>query len=301
MVELGRLLTAIVTPFDEQGRVDYDQAKKLANALIESGSDGFVVAGTTGEAPTLSHEEKLRLFAEIKSAIGDRGAVVAGTGNYCTWESIELTREAEEVGVDGLLLTVPYYNKPPQEGLYQHFKAIAASTHLPCILYNIPGRTGLNMAVETTVHLSHIDNIVGVKEATGDMEQVARTIDGAREGFRVWSGNDGDTFPILCLGGYGVICVISHLVARQMKRLIQLTLDNKLEEAAALHHHLLPLGKGATSIVSNPIPIKYALNQMGFRVGNPRLPLVPPNEKEAAQIDELISRYEIDFPLPASA
>ena len=300
MVELGRLLTAIVTPFDEQGRVDYEMAKRLAKALLKSGSDGFVVGGTTGEAPTLSNEEKLRLYAELKSAVGDEGAIIAGTGTYCTWESIQLSKEAEEVGADGLLLTVPYYNKPPQEGLYQHFKAIATATHLPCIIYNIPGRTGLNMTVETTVRLSHIDNIIGVKEATGDMEQVTRMLDGTPDGFRIWSGNDGDTFPILCLGGYGVICVISHLVGKQMKRLIELTLESRLEEAAALHRQLLPIGKGFTGIATNPIPVKYALNKVGVDVGQPRLPLVAPDEKEAAQIDELLSRYEIDLALPVS-
>ena len=300
MVELGRLLTAIVTPFDSRGYVDYEQAKRLAKALLKSGSDGFVVGGTTGEAPTLSNSEKVRLYAELKSAVGDDGAIVAGTGNNSTWESIELTKQAEEVGVDGLLLTVPYYNKPPQEGIYQHFKAIASITHLPCVLYNIPGRTGVNMTVETTVRLSEIDNITGVKEATSDMEQVARVLDAARPGFRYWSGNDGDTFPILCLGGYGVICVISHLVGRQMKRLIALSLDNKLEEAAAMHRHLLPIGKGFTGIASNPIPVKYALNKVGFDVGDPRLPLVPPDERAAAEIDALLSRYDIDLPLPVA-
>ena len=301
MVEIGRLLTAIVTPFDAQGQVDYQQAKRLARALIDSGSDGVVVGGTTGESPTLSHEEKLRLFADLKDTIGDQGVVVAGTGNYCTGESIELTKEAERVGVDGFLLTVPYYNKPPQEGLYQHFKAIASTTHLPCILYNIPGRTGLNMAVETTARLSQIDNIVGVKEATGDMEQVARYIELCRPGFRVWSGNDGDTFPILCLGGYGVICVISHIVGKQMKRLIELTLANKLKEAAQLHRHLLPIGKGFTSIATNPIPVKYALNRIGFKVGDPRLPLVSPDEKAAAQIDTLLRKHEVDLPVPVAS
>ena len=300
MVELGRLLTAIVTPFDADGRVDYEQAKRLAKALLKSGSDGFVVGGTTGEAPTLSNEEKLRLYAELKSAVGEEGAIVAGTGNNSTWESIELTKQAEEVGVDGLLLTVPYYNKPPQEGLYQHFKAIASITHLPCIMYNIPGRTGINMGVETTIRLSQIDNIVGVKEATGDMEQVARVLDGAPDGFRYWSGNDGDTFPILCLGGYGVICVISHLVGKQMKRLIELTLENRLEEASALHRHLLPIGKGFTGISSNPIPVKYALNKVGFNVGEPRLPLVVPDEKMAAQIDEILNMYDVDLAVPAT-
>ena len=199
MAELGRLLTAMVTPMDHQGEVDWTQAKTLANKLLDSGSHGMVVGATTGEGPTLSHEEKLRLWSETKAAVGERGAVVANTGNYSTSESITLSREAEDIGVDGLLLTVPYYNKPPQEGIYQHFKAIAASTHLPCILYNIPSRTGIKMSLETTIRASHIDNIIGVKDATADFELMARTIDGASDGFRIWSGNDGDTFPLLCL------------------------------------------------------------------------------------------------------
>ena len=203
MAEIGRLLTAMVTPFDDQGRVDYDQAKHLATALLDSGSDGVVVSGTTGESPTLTTEEKLRLFAEVKASIGDRGTVIAGTGTYNTAESIELSKEAEQEGADGLLLVVPYYNKPPQEGLYQHFKAIARSVHLPCIVYNVTSRTSLNMSHETTIRLSHIDNIAGVKEAGGDMDQVARIIDGARDGFLVWSGNDNETFPIMAMGGYG--------------------------------------------------------------------------------------------------
>ncbi|MBI4498663.1 MAG: 4-hydroxy-tetrahydrodipicolinate synthase, partial [Chloroflexi bacterium] len=165
MTQIGRLLTAMVTPFDAQGQVDYEQAKRLARALLDSGSDGLVVSGTTGESPTLSAEEKLRLYAEVKSAVGDRGAVVAGTGNYNTHESIDLSREAERLGVDGLLLVVPYYNNPPQEGLYQHFKAIAESTSLPCILYNVPSRTVRNLEAATAVRLSQIENIVGIKEA----------------------------------------------------------------------------------------------------------------------------------------
>ncbi len=298
MAELGRLITALVTPFDEQGNVDYEQAKRLVRALLKSGSDGFLVGGTTGEAPTLSNGEKLRLYAELKSTVGEEAAIVAGTGNYSTWESIELSKQAEEVGVDGLLLTVPYYNKPPQEGIYQHMKTIAGSTHLPCIMYNIPGRTGVNMSVETAIRLSHIDNIVGVKEATSDFEQVARVLDGATHDFRYWSGNDGDTYPMLAIGGYGVVCVVSHLVGKQMKKLINLTLDNKREEASAMHRHLLPIGKGFTGIASNPIPVKYALNRVGFYVGDPRLPLVPPDDKGAAEIDALLEQYDIDLPLP---
>ena len=227
MVELGRLLTAMVTPMDERGEVDWAKTRDLANRLLDSGSDGLVVGATTGEGPTLSHEEKLRLWGEVKAAVGDRGAVIANTGNYSTWDSINLSREAEEVGVDALLLTVPYYNKPPQEGIYRHFKAIAKSTHLPCILYNIPGRTGIKMSLDTTIRASHVDNIVGVKDATADFELMAQTIDGASDGFRIWSGNDGDTFPLLCLGGYGVICVVSNLFGKQMRRMIDLTVAGK--------------------------------------------------------------------------
>ena len=200
MAELGRLFTAMITPFDNEGKVDYQQAKRLANALLDSGSDGLVITGTTGEGPTLSSEEKIRLYAEVKEAIGGRGAVIAGTTDNDTAKSIELSAEAEAVGADALLLTVPAYNKPPQEGLYQHFKAIAESTSLPCVLYNVTSRTSLNMTDETTIRLSHVDNIVGIKEAGSDLDQISRIIQGATEGFRVWSGNDNETFYIMGMG-----------------------------------------------------------------------------------------------------
>ena len=298
MTEIGRLLTAMVTPFDEQGRVDYEQAKRLAGALLDSGSDGVIVSGTTGESPTLSTEEKLRLFAEVKDAIGDRGAVVAGTGNYSTAESIEMSQEAERAGADGLLLVVPYYNKPPQEGLYQHFKAIAQSVHLPCILYNVTSRTSLNMTHDTTIKLSHVDNIVGVKEAGSDMDQIARIIDGAGDGFLVWSGNDNETFYIVSMGGYGVVSVASHLVGNQIKQMMGLLLEGDVEKAAAEHRRLHALFK-VLFVVSNPIPVKYALNRVGFNVGNPRLPLIPADDKSAAQIDEVLKRYDVDIPVPS--
>jgi 4-hydroxy-tetrahydrodipicolinate synthase len=290
----------MITPFDDKGKVDYEQAKRLANALLDSGSDGLVISGTTGESPSLSTEEKLRLFAEVKSAIGDRGAVVAGTGNYNTAESIELSKEAEQAGADALLLVVPYYNKPPQEGLYQHFKSIAEAVHIPCILYNVPSRTSLNMTHDTTIRLSHVDNIVGVKEASSDMDQIARIIDGARDGFRVWSGNDNETFYIMAMGGYGVVSVASHLVGNQIKQMMGLLLEGDVEKAAAEHRRLLPLFK-ALFIVSNPIPVKYSVNKAGFNAGKPRLPLMPPDEKTAAQIDQVLSQYEIDLPVQVSA
>jgi 4-hydroxy-tetrahydrodipicolinate synthase len=297
MTEIGRLLTAMVTPFDDRGEVDYAQARRLAQALLDSGSDGVVVSGTTGEAPTLTHEEKLRLFAEVRDAVDGRGVVIAGTGTYSTAESIELSKEAAQRGVDGLLLTVPYYNRPTQEGLFRHFEAIARSTNLPCIMYNIPGRTGTNMTVETTLRLSRVPNIVGVKEASGNLDQIARIVDGAGEEFRVWSGNDGDTLLILAVGGYGVICVLSHLTGLQMRQLIESYLAGRVDEAAKLHRRLLTLNNALMTLASNPIPIKYALNQIGFRAGAPRLPLVEPDEATGGKIMAEVRRHHIDLPV----
>ncbi len=217
MQRLGRLLTAMVTPFDERGEVDYAQARKLARALVQSGSDGVLVSGTTGESPTLSVDEKLRLFGEVKDELGGDGAVVAGTGNYSTKESIELTREAEKVGVDASLLVVPYYNRPTQEGLYRHFSAIAGATGLPCIMYNVPSRTSCNLASDTVIRLSKVGNIVGVKEASADFRQISEIIEGVAEDFLVYSGNDGDTLLLMALGGYGVVGVATHLVGVQIK------------------------------------------------------------------------------------
>jgi len=296
MKKFGRLLTAMVTPFNVKGQVDYAQAKKLAKALLESGSDGLVVSGTTGESPTLTAEEKLRLFEEIRTAAGKKATIVAGTGNYNTQESIELTKEAEKTGVDACLLTVPYYNKPNQEGLYQHFKAIAGSTRLPCIIYNVPSRTITNLAAETAVKLSKIDNIVGIKEASADFGQIARIIDGVDRDFMVYSGNDADTFPILSLGGYGVIGVITHLVGRQYKKMMDLFFAGKIEESARLHRSFIPL-VNTMFMIGSPMPIKYALNYLGFRVGKPRLPLVVPDEKTRATIEQTLKDYIIDLPL----
>jgi len=290
----GRLITAMVTPFTDGGEVDYEQAKRLALALIRSGSDGVVVSGTTGESPTLSKEEKLKLFATVKEAVGDKGAVIAGTGSYNTEESCRLTREAERVGVDGCLLVVPYYNRPPQEGLYRHFRAIAESTSLPCILYNVPSRTGTNMAAETVVRLSRVGNIIGLKEAGGNLAQVTEVIRGAGPDFLVYSGNDGDTLPILTLGGYGVISVASHVVGLQMKEMINSFLEGRADVAAEIHRRLQPLFS-ALFVTSNPIPVKYALNKIGFKVGPPRLPLVEPDEKACAVIEGALRECEIDL------
>jgi 4-hydroxy-tetrahydrodipicolinate synthase len=292
--QLGRLLTAMVTPFKENGEVDYEQAKKLAQALLNTGNDGVVVAATTGEAPTLSWEEEMRLFTEVKSAVGDGGTVVAYTGSNSTKEAVENTEKAEKIGVDACLSVVPYYNKPNQEGIYQHFKAVAENTSLPIIMYNIPSRAVVEMSAETIGRLSQIKNIVGVKEASGKMELVAQTINKARRDFLIWSGNDNDTFLIMALGGYGVIGVTTHLMGKQYKKMIELILADRIQEAAAIHRKLVPLVNAMFSVPS-PAPIKYALNYLGFKVGNPRLPLVPPTEKEAEKIIAELKNHTIDL------
>jgi 4-hydroxy-tetrahydrodipicolinate synthase len=288
----------MVTPFDEKGAVDFEQAKRLAHALLDSGSDGVVLSGTTGESPTLTTDEKMRLFSEVKQSVGEKGVVIAGTGTYNTAESIELSQEAERQGVDGLLLVVPYYNKPPQEGIYQHFKAIAGKTNLPCIVYNIMGRTGVYMTDETTIRLSQIDNIIGTKEASGDMNQISRIISGAGPDFKVWSGDDNQTFLIMSMGGYGVVSVVSHLVGNQIKHMMGLLLEGDIEGAASEHRRLLPIFLGMFT-ESNPIPVKYAVNQVGIKVGGPRLPMVPPSEKVMAEVNKLLEEFHIDLPVSA--
>ena len=292
MAILGRLLTAMVTPFDKKGEMDYQKAKRLAQALINSGSDGLVLSGTTGESPTLSREEKLRLFAEVRSAVGQ--PIVANTGSYSTRESVELTREAQKAGVDAILMVVPYYNKPTQEGLFQHFTSIAGSTSLPCILYNVPSRTVTSLSADTVIRLSQVDNIVGIKEASGNLEHVATIVQEAKKGFLVYSGNDSDTLPIMALGGYGVISVISHLTGFQIRQMIEKWLQGKTDEAAEIHRRLLPL-VNAMFVLSNPIPIKYSLNTIGFSVGSPRLPLTEPDEKSRATIEAILRKYHIEL------
>jgi 4-hydroxy-tetrahydrodipicolinate synthase len=294
MRDLGRLLTAMVTPFDEAGEVDYEQAKRLALALVNSGSDGVVVVGTTGESPTLVRKEEIRLFREIKEVVGERGSIVAGTGSNSTAEALAATKEAEEIGVDGCLLVVPYYNKPTQEGLYQHFKTVAESTSLPCILYNVPSRTVVSLSADTVIRLSCIDNIIGVKEASGNLGEISKVISGTDENFLVWSGNDSDTLPILALGGYGVVSVASHLVGKQIKEMIDSFVSGRTDKAAGIHRHLLPL-INALFVVSNPSPVKYALNHVGFKVGLPRLPLTEPDEESATLIRDTLKNYKIDL------
>ena len=295
--ELGRLITAMVTPFADDGSVNYDQLGRLAGQLIEGGSDALLVTGTTGESPTLSHEEKLECYRTVMAASDGRVPVVAGTGNYSTGESVAFSQEAEALGVDALLLVVPYYNNPPQEGLYRHFRTIAESTSLPCIVYNVPTRTVRNMEAATTARLAEVDNIVGVKEASGDLGQISDVLRLAPDGFRVWSGNDSDTYHIMCMGGYGIISVASHVIGLQIKKMIEATLASDIPTAGALHQQLMPLFTSIfppISPVASPAAIKACLNLSGFNAGGHRLPLIPVPDEFAHTLRELLATYELD-------
>ena len=293
----GRVLTAMVTPFDGDGNVNYEQAAKLAQALIDSGTEGLVVTGTTGEGPTLTAEEKLHMYETTLEVANRNGAhIIAGTTTYNTAESIELSQEAEKLGAHGILMTVPYYNKPPQDSLYRHFVAIAESVNIPGILYNVPSRTSLNMTAATTARLSHVDNIAGVKEASADIGQIARIIETADDGFTVWSGNDADTLPVLAVGGYGVVSVAAHVVGKQIARKIYAFLDGAREESATIHRRLLPL-IDALFVVANPIPVKHMLNTVGMDVGAPRLPLTEADDATCAYIEDTLSQYDVDLPV----
>ncbi|GAF26814.1 dihydrodipicolinate synthase/N-acetylneuraminate lyase [Moorella thermoacetica Y72] len=282
-MQWGRILTAMVTPFTADGKLDLDGARRLAAYLVDHGSDGLVVAGTTGESPTLTHEEKIALFREVKKAVGDRAAVIAGTGTNSTAASIELSREAEALGVDGLMLVVPYYNRPSQEGLYQHFKAIAAATTMPIILYNIPSRTGRNMDAATTLRLAEIKNIKAVKEASGDLDQATAILRQAPADFLVYSGDDSLTLPLMAVGGYGIISVVAHVAGEKMQAMVRAFTAGDVQGAAALHRELFPLFK-ALFITSNPVPVKEALQMLGLPAGPVRLPLVGATREEKEKI-----------------
>jgi 4-hydroxy-tetrahydrodipicolinate synthase len=283
MAQFGRLITAMITPFTESGAVDFAKAAELAKHIVASGSDGLVITGTTGEGPTVTQDEKLELYRVTKRAVGSDKTIIAGTGNYSTAESIHLTREAEKCGVDGALLVVPYYNNPPQEGLYQHFKAIAAATSLPCILYNVPSRSPRNLEASTLKRLSEVDNIVGVKEASGRLEQFNAVLAAVGDRLLVYSGNDTDTLTIMSLGGYGVISVSAHLAGGRTKRMIEALARGDVAEASRLHFELLPLVE-ALFWQPNPMPLKAAFNELGFHVGKPRLPLVELTEPEKERL-----------------
>ena len=293
MITEDRLITAMITPFQKNGDVDYDAAKNLAVALSKSGSDGILIGGTTGESPTLSDEEKLKLFKVVKEAVGDNARVIAGTTDNNNSKSIELSVEAQKLGADALLLTVPAYNKPTQQGLIDHFNKIADSVEIPGILYNVPGRTSLNMTAETTLALSSHKNIVGIKEASSDLGQITSIIsESSGTDFRVWSGNDDETFSIMALGGFGVVSVASNIVGVQIKRMIGSILEGNIESAADQHKKLLPLFQGLFWI-TNPILIKRALNLSGFEVGGLRLPMKDSDEL-SEDFSRMLSDYDID-------
>ncbi len=286
----GNVLTAMVTPFNKDGQVDFAKAQKLAEHLINNGSDGLIVAGTTGESPTLSKEEKLKLFTAVKEVAKGKASVIAGTSSYDTAASVELTKKAESAGADGILAVSPYYNKPPQEGLYQHFTAMAAATSLPVIIYNIPGRCGVNILPETMARLAKVENIVADKEAAGSVEQLGEIRRLCGEDFHLYSGDDSLTLPFLSLGATGVISVASHLVGKELQEMVSAFKRGRVEDAAKMHYHLLPMFKNIF-IVTNPIPIKYAVNRVIMDVGPCRLPMVEPNEKEIQVLEAMLHDY----------
>ena len=284
----GKVITAMVTPFADDGSVNYAVAEKLAVHLIENGNDGLVICGTTGESPSLTWEEEYELFKVVKKAIGDRGKIIAGTGSNSTQEAIAATQKAATLGVDGSLQVVPYYNKPPQEGLYQHFKAIAqACPDLPMMLYNVPGRTSRNLEASTVARLSEIANIIAIKEASGDLEQVCQIRRLTPASFAIYSGEDSLTLPMLTVGAIGVVSVASHIVSKQMRQMIQAFNAGNNELATKIQLQLFPLFK-ILFATTNPIPIKAALNLQGWQVGSLRSPLC------ALQLD-LLEKLKVEL------
>lgn len=286
-MEMKQLYTAMVTPFNEAGEIDFAATKTLIDHLLENGTEGLIVAGTTGESPTLTIDEKKELFQFTVDVVANRVPVIAGTGTNDTRSSIELTKIAEDAGVDGIMLVSPYYNKPNQTGLYEHFKAIAESTKLPIMLYNIPGRTSVNMDPETIIKLAQIDNITSVKEASGDLEAMATIIENTPDDFYVYSGDDSLTLPLLSIGGHGVVSVASHIVGNEMNEMIKAFFAGDISKASSLHRQLLPIMK-ALFIAPNPTPVKAALEMTGIKAGSVRLPLVPLSQEELQVLQNAI-------------
>ncbi|HEO8418958.1 dihydrodipicolinate synthase [Mycobacteroides abscessus subsp. abscessus] len=283
----GRVSTAMITPFDAKGHIDFPKTTQLINHLLENGTDSLVVAGTTGESPTLSKQEKIALFKHVVKVVEKRVPIIAGTGSYNTYESIELTKQAELAGVDAVMVVGPYYNKPNQEGLFQHIKAVAESTKLPVMIYNIPGRSVVNIEPDTIIRLSEIENIVAVKEASGNLNNITKIIALTPDDFYVYSGDDGLTLPLLSVGGTGIISVASHIIGKEMKEMVNSFLAGNIEEASKMHQQLLPLML-ALFKAPNPVPVKTALQLKGFDVGSVRLPLVPLTEEERKELAEYL-------------
>ena len=283
-----RVITAMVTPFAPDMSVDYRKARELARMLVDNGSDGLVVSGTTGESPTLTPDEKLKLFQVVLEEVGEEAAVVAGTGGNDTRTSVELTLEAEKLGVDGAMLVTPYYNKPPQAGLYQHFSLVAKATSLPIMIYNVPGRTSVNLTADTMAGLANdYSNIVAVKEASGSLEQVAEIRSKAPKSLTIYSGDDNMTIPIMSVGGDGIVSVAAHVAGCEIQQMVTAFIDGDVDIAAEMHRRLLPLFK-VIFITTNPIPVKAALDLSGFDAGGLRPPLVEATDAERKQIERVM-------------
>ncbi|NEQ97949.1 MAG: 4-hydroxy-tetrahydrodipicolinate synthase [Cyanothece sp. SIO2G6] len=288
MSHFGRVLTAMITPFSPDGRVNYEVAESLAIHLVNHGTDTLVLCGTTGESPTLTWDEEYELFKVIQAAVGDKAKIMAGTGSNSTREAIEATEKANGLGLDGTLQVVPYYNKPPQEGLYQHFQAIAqACPGLPMLLYNVPGRTSRNLEPETVARLSEQPNIVGIKEASGSLDQASHIRQLTDLMFSIYSGDDSLTLPLLSIGAEGVVSVASHLVGDHLQEMIQVYDQGRVKDATALHLKLFQLFK-VLFMVPNPIPIKAALRLQGWDVGMTRLPLVEDDPEMSARLQSIM-------------
>lgn len=290
--QFGRVITAMITPFTDNDEVSFDEAVRLANYLINSGSDTILLTGTTGESPTLTHEEEYQLYKTIRANIPKKAKIMAGTGSNCTRTAILATQQAEKLGADASLQVVPYYNKPSQEGMYQHFKAIAESTDLPIVLYNIPGRTAKNMEPETIARLAQIKNIIGIKEAAGSIEQVQKIRQLTPPEFVIYSGDDCLTLDFMEEGAYGIISVASHIAGQQIKAMIEKFVHNKKIEARQIETILKPLFE-VLFITANPVPVKAALRMNGFKVGKPRLPLVDVTPEEANQIKAVLEQLQL--------
>jgi 4-hydroxy-tetrahydrodipicolinate synthase len=290
-MELGRIGTAMVTPFSHSGDIDYDLTEQLIEHLIATGTDSLIVCGTTGESPTLNHQEKSDIFKYAIEIVRKRIPVFAGTGTFNTAETVKLTKLADELGADGIMLVTPYYNKPDQKGMVAHFTHIASVTDLPILLYNIPGRAAVNMEAETVIELSKVKNIRGVKEASGSLDQMAEIISGTDSGFKLYSGDDALTLPVLAIGGDGVISVASHIVGNEMQQMINAFTSGETSKAAEMHRTLTPLFNAVFS-APNPIPVKYALAKMGIDTGGVRMPLVSGFKEGVASFDKIWNTFK---------
>ncbi|GGC97384.1 4-hydroxy-tetrahydrodipicolinate synthase [Pontibacillus salipaludis] len=290
-MNFGNVLTAMVTPFDNRGNLDLDKTTQLVNYLIENGSDGLVIAGTTGESPTLTSEEKIALCKHVVSVVDNRVPVIAGTGSNNTHATIELTKKAEQTGVDGIMLVTPYYNKPSQEGLYQHFSTIAKETSLPIMLYNIPGRSVVNIDVDTITRLSKIENIVSVKDASGDLDAMTELISNTDEGFSVYSGEDSLTLPSVAVGANGIVSVSAHVIGNEMQEMIRELRQGDSHKAAKLHQKILPV-MNACFMAPSPTPVKTALQMKGLDVGGVRLPLIPLSAEERSTLSKALAPFK---------